>query len=58
MGVVLVAEDDKSTLFVICHLVEKMGHVAIRARNGQTAWEILQDNAGVINLLITDLMMP
>ena len=58
MGLVLVAEDDTSTMFVICSVVKRMGHTAIRACNGRIAWEILQDNHDTIDLLITDLMMP
>jgi CheY-like chemotaxis protein len=58
MGLVLVVEDDTSTMFVICSLVQRMGHIPIRARNGRVAWEILQDNHDGIDLVITDLMMP
>ena len=58
MGLVLIAEDDTSTMFVICSVVKRMGHTAIRASNGRIAWEILQDNHDVVDLLITDLMMP
>ena len=43
MGLVLVVEDDTSTMFVICSLIHRMGHVPIRARNGRVAWDILQD---------------
>ena len=58
MGLVLVAEDDASTMFVICSVIKRMGHSALRASNGRIAWEILQDNHDLVDLLITDLMMP
>ena len=58
MGVALVAEDDMSTMLVICSILKKMGHLPIRARNGRIAWDILCDNADNIDLVITDLMMP
>jgi CheY-like chemotaxis protein len=58
MGLVLVAEDDPSTMFVICSVVKRMGHTALRASNGRIAWEIIRDNYDTVNLLITDLMMP
>ena len=58
MGLVLVAEDDPSTMFVICSVVKRMGHIALRAGNGRIAWEIIRENYDSIHLLITDLMMP
>ena len=52
MGVTLVAEDDMSTMLVICSILKKMGHLPIRARNGRIAWDILCDNADNIDLVI------
>ena len=58
MGLVLVAEDEVSTMLVICSVVKRMGHIPLRAVNGRIAWEILQNNHEVVDLLITDLIMP
>jgi CheY-like chemotaxis protein len=57
MSTVLVAEDDTVSRRIIVRAVNSLGHHTIETSNGETAWQILQDNPN-IELIITDLMMP
>lgn len=58
MALILVAEDDPISQKLICTVIEKMGHIPVRCRNGRLAFEVLADNPGLFSLVITDLMMP
>ncbi len=58
MGLILVVEDDAVSMEMICGLIEKKGHIPLRANNGRLAWEFVKENYRVIDVLITDLMMP
>lgn len=58
MANILVAEDDPISQKLICTVIEKMGHVPVRCRNGRLAFEILEDNPVLFALVITDIMMP
>jgi len=58
MANILVVENDKSSIFVISSIVNSMGHMAIKAKNGRMAWEFLQENHKIVDLIITDLKMP
>lgn len=58
MSLVLVAEDDVVSRLLISETVKKMGHVPIKAGNGKTAFEFLEENPDEIKVIITDLMMP
>ncbi len=58
MGIILVAEDSPTASLLICELVKNKGHTPVRARNGRVAWDFLQDNHNIVDLIVTDLMMP
>ncbi|MCU0663981.1 MAG: response regulator [Myxococcota bacterium] len=58
MALILVAEDEPISQKLICTVIEKMGHVPVRCRNGRLALEVLEDNPLLFSLLITDIMMP
>ncbi|MCP4677204.1 MAG: response regulator [Deltaproteobacteria bacterium] len=58
MAMVLVVENDISSLVAICAIVQKMGHTPIKALNGRIAWEFLESNHALIDLVITDIQMP
>lgn len=54
---VLIAEDEISSQFLIRKVVENEGMQAIVADSGRLAWEILLQNPHIA-LLITDMKMP
>ena len=58
MGHVLIAEDDATSLEVLARIVEQSGNIPIRARDGFLALEILRENSKLIDIVITDLVMP
>lgn len=57
MARILIAEDDALSQKFVVTIVERMGHCAIIACDGQHAWEVLcaEDH---YDMLITDIMMP
>lgn len=56
-GLVLIAEDEISSQFLLKKVVENEGMQAITATSGRLAWEVLLQNPH-ISLLITDMKMP
>lgn len=56
MSRILVAEDDPHILRVICLWLSRQGHEVLEARNGLSAWELVQQHQPEI--LITDINMP
>ncbi|MBN2526218.1 MAG: response regulator [Deltaproteobacteria bacterium] len=58
MSLVLVAEDDVVSRLLISETIKKLGHVPIKAGNGKTAFEFLEENPDDIKVIVTDLMMP
>ena len=56
MSRILVAEDDPHILRVICLWLTRQGHEVLEARNGLSAWEVVQQSQPEI--LITDINMP
>ena len=56
MSRILVAEDDPHILRVICLWLTRQGHEVLEARNGLSAWELIQQNHPEI--VITDINMP
>lgn len=56
MSRILVAEDDPHILRVISLWLSRQGHEVLEARNGVTAWELVQQHHPEI--LITDINMP
>jgi diguanylate cyclase (GGDEF)-like protein len=53
---ILIAEDQPVAALYLRHTLEKMGHQAELAPDGEAAWRVLRD--GDIPLLISDWMMP
>lgn len=56
MSRILVAEDDPHILRVISLWLSRQGHEVLEARNGLSAWNLLQEHHPEI--LITDINMP
>jgi diguanylate cyclase (GGDEF)-like protein len=53
---ILIAEDQPVAAMYLRRLLEKMGHHAEVAPDGEAAWQVIRD--GDISLLISDWMMP
>ena len=56
MARVLVAEDDDNFRALVTATLSQGGHEVVEAKDGQEAWEKLQDNPA--DLLLLDLNMP
>jgi len=56
MSRILVAEDDPHILRVMCLWLSRQGHEVLEARNGLSAWELVQQHRPEI--VITDINMP
>jgi len=55
MPVVVLAEDNETTLFRLAQIMEKGGHTVLKAANGSEALEILENNHA--DILVTDIFM-
>jgi PAS domain S-box-containing protein len=55
---ILVAEDEDSVRGFIVNLLEGCGYKVLKTANGQEAMELAARHGGVIDLLITDVLMP
>ncbi len=53
---ILIAEDQPTAALLLRHNLEKMGHEAIVAPDGEVAWRIVRE--GDTPLLISDWIMP
>lgn len=53
---ILIIEDDKLTLNLLQYCIEKLGHKAYLAEDGEEAIKLIAD--GNFDLLICDIMMP
>ena len=56
--VVLVLEDDSRVRTVVVESLRELGYTVLHADNGKLALKILDDHAGKIDLLFTDVIMP
>ncbi len=54
---VLVVDDEKSTLALVCQLLEKLGHHTTPAHGGEEALNSLANEVG-IDVVLTDINMP
>jgi two-component system, chemotaxis family, chemotaxis protein CheY len=54
---ILVVDDFSSIRDFVCETLERKGYDTIGAANGNEAYQVLSDNAGV-NLVLTDYNMP
>jgi CheY-like chemotaxis protein len=55
---VLLAEDEPLVAALIANALRKAGYTVLEARRGEPALEIVRAHAGVIDLLLTDVVMP
>ncbi len=55
---VLLVEDDNAVRSVIRHLLEQQAYRVLPATSGEQALELVQQHAGQIDILVTDLVMP
>jgi CheY-like chemotaxis protein len=53
---ILIIEDDKLTLNLLQYCIEKLGHKAYLAEDGEEAIKMIND--GNFDLIICDIMMP
>jgi CheY-like chemotaxis protein len=58
LGTVLLVDDDASFLFVAANILRPAGFRVIEAESGQSALDQAGQQAGTIDLLVTDMMMP
>jgi CheY-like chemotaxis protein len=56
MVTVLVADDDAVSRRILSHIIGRLGHIVVSAKNGREALERLEDSSP--DLLILDLAMP
>jgi two-component system cell cycle sensor histidine kinase/response regulator CckA len=55
---ILVVEDDPITLNAIQDLLEAQAYQVIPANNGSEALQILENKSEIIDLLVSDMVMP
>jgi two-component system, cell cycle sensor histidine kinase and response regulator CckA len=55
---VLVVEDEEALREVTCAFLKSAGYSVLEASNGAQALEIARDQAEVVHLLLTDMIMP
>lgn len=55
---ILLAEDSTFFRNQVKKFIEECGYMVIAAEDGQEAWELLQEKADTIRLLVTDIEMP
>ena len=56
--VILFADDDELCLDVGVQILQKLGYSVLRARDGQEALEVFEDNKNTVDLVILDMRMP
>lgn len=57
-GIVLLAEDEKDVREIARDFLELSGYTVLEAKDGAEAVEIAAKQSGVIDLLVTDMVMP
>ncbi|MBI5534142.1 MAG: chemotaxis protein CheW [Deltaproteobacteria bacterium] len=55
---ILLAEDSEFFRGQVRKCIESAGYKVVLAEDGQAGWELLDQNAGTIDLLVTDIEMP
>jgi two-component system cell cycle sensor histidine kinase/response regulator CckA len=55
---ILVVEDDEQVRFAIRRMLDSWGYQCLEARNGDVALDFLRQSHDLIDLLLTDLVMP
>jgi CheY-like chemotaxis protein len=56
--VILFADDDQICLDVGVKILQKLGYSVLKARDGQEALEVFEDNKDSVDLVILDMRMP
>ena len=56
--VILFADDDQLCLDVGVKILQKLGYSVLKARDGQEALEVFEDNKNTVDLVILDMRMP
>ena len=56
--VILFADDDELCLDVGVKILQKLGYSVLRARDGQEALEVFENNKNTVDLVILDMRMP
>src|SRR6185436_3870655 len=57
-GRILLVEDEEGVRGIAAQLLASCGYSVMEAGDGEKALEIIKDNAGNIDLLISDVVMP
>ena len=57
-GRILLVEDEESVRGLASHLLSSFGYQVMEASDGEKALEIIKENEGQIDLLISDVVMP
>jgi CheY-like chemotaxis protein len=57
-GTILVAEDEPALRELVKHTLEQSGYNVVEATDGYDAVRIIEQHAGDIHLLLTDVIMP
>ncbi|MGP9814470.1 response regulator [Rhodopseudomonas sp. NSM] len=58
MARILIADDEESMRLLVARAIGMDGHETVTAQDGSEALEILIENAGRFDLLLTDIKMP
>ncbi|MBI5131627.1 MAG: response regulator [Rhodopseudomonas palustris] len=58
MARILIADDEESMRLLVARAIGMDGHDVVTAEDGSDALEILIENAGRFDLLLTDIKMP
>jgi len=58
MSRILIADDEESMRLLVARAIGMDGHDVVTAEDGSDALEILIENAGRFDLLLTDIKMP
>lgn len=57
-GTILIAEDERPIRRLVATVLQKAGYQTLEAADGQEALEIFAKHAGIISMVITDVVMP
>jgi CheY-like chemotaxis protein len=57
-GTILLVEDEEGVRAVLSELLDGLGYTVLQAGNGVEAIQIASSHAGVIDLVVTDMVMP
>jgi len=55
---ILVVDDYTSIRQLICETLERRGYFTLRASNGNEAFQVLNEHAKEVSLVVSDYMMP